>query len=415
MRLQLYLPRFIVLFLAMLVAAGCATSFEPRTLEEVNFLDRAQTKSQGNIRVVAAVLSGEETEQVFGFPLYKKGIQPVWLEVENLEKESTWFLPFGLDPDYFPPLEVAYPYHRAFQNEYNRQIDDYFREQAMGMYIAPGATRSGFVFTNLDLGTKVFNVDLVGDDNQPRTFTFFIEVPGLVADHRAIEFEQLYSASQLVAYDEDGLRKALGSLPCCTTNDDGSEQLLPINLALVGDGDDLLRVLIRSGWNETAAGSQASSRQEIAPGVPDGSRYQPVLPMYYYGRSQDASFRDARSAGFGNNVLRLWLSPMRIEGQPVWVGLANRELAQQKQSARNQKLDLDEVRAFLLQGFWYSQGISKYGYVKGADASPNLQPKRAIAGVLYLTDGYRLVLWISPKSISLNEVVAMDWEIPPER
>ena len=81
MQLQLYLPRFLPLVLTILVAAGCAASFEPRALEEVNFLDRAQTKSQGNIRVMAAVLSGEETEQVFGFPLYKKGIQPVWLEV----------------------------------------------------------------------------------------------------------------------------------------------------------------------------------------------------------------------------------------------------------------------------------------------------------------------------------------------
>jgi hypothetical protein len=149
----------------------------------------------------------------------------------------------------------------------------------MGLYIAPGATRSGFVFTNLDLGTKVFNVDLVGDDSEPKTFTFFIMVPGLIADHHTIELEKLYSDSQLVAYDEDGLRKALESLPCCTTNDDGTEQYLPINLVLVGDGDDLLRVLIRSGWNETAAGSQASSQKEISSDIPYGARYQPVPPL----------------------------------------------------------------------------------------------------------------------------------------
>jgi hypothetical protein len=415
MRWQISPHGLLLLFLTTLVAGGCTASFEPRTLEVVNFLDRAQTKTQGNIQVTAAVLSAEETEQVFGFPLYKKGIQPVWLEVENKEAEPTWFLPFGLDPDYFPPLEVTYPYHRTFQDEYNRQIDDYFREHAMGLYIAPGATRSGFVFTNLDLGTKVFNVDLVGDDNQPKTFTFFIEVPGLVADHRAIEFEQLYSASQLVAYDEDGLRKALESLPCCTTNADGTEQYFPINLALIGDGDDLLRILIRSGWNETAAGSQTSSQKEIASNIPYGSRYQPVPPLHYYGRPQDASFRDARSTGFGRNVLRLWLSPMRFDGQPVWVGLVNRELSQQGRSANNQKLDLDEVRAFFLQDLWYSQGITKYGYVKGAGVSLILQPKKISGGLFYLSDGYRLALWISHKSIPLNEVVAMDWDIPPER
>ncbi|MDB4442143.1 LssY C-terminal domain-containing protein [bacterium] len=414
MRWQILPHGLLLLFLTILVVGGCAASFEPRALEEVNFLDRAQTQSQDNIQVTAAVLSAEETEQVFGFPLYKKGIQPVWLEVENKDKEPTWFLPFGLDPDYFPPLEVTYPYHRAFQNEYNRQLDDYFRQHAMGMYIAPGSTRSGFVFTNLDLGTKIFNVDLVGDDNQPRTFTFFVEVPGLVADHRAVEFEKLYSASQIVTYDEGGFKKALENMPCCTTNEEGNEQYLPTNLVLVGEGDDLLRVLIRSGWNETAGGSPATSQQEKPTDIPHNSRYQPVPPLYYYGRPQDASFRDARSTGFGRNVLRLWLSPMRIEGQPVWVGLVNRELAQQKQSAKNQKLDLDEVRTFFLQDLWYSQGISKYGYVKGGGASPILHPRKAADGSFYLTDGYRLVLLISKKSIPLNEIVAMDWEIPPE-
>ena len=106
---------------------------------------------------------------------------------------------------------------------------------------------------------------------------------------------------------------------------------------------------------------------------------------------------------------------MRFEGQPIWVGLVNRELTQQKRSAKNQKLDLDEVRAFFFQDLWYSQGITKYGYLKGAGASPILHPRKVSGGLHYLTDGYRLVLWISQKSIPLDEVVAMDWEIPPER
>jgi hypothetical protein len=106
---------------------------------------------------------------------------------------------------------------------------------------------------------------------------------------------------------------------------------------------------------------------------------------------------------------------MRFEGQPVWVGLVNRELTPQKRSFKNQKLDLDEVRAFLLQNLWYAQGIAKYAFVRGAGTSPILRPKKGAGGIHYLTDGYRLVLWISQKSIPLNEVVPMDWETPPER
>jgi hypothetical protein len=33
--------------------------------------------------VTAAVPSAEESEQIFGFPLANKNIQPVWLEIEN--------------------------------------------------------------------------------------------------------------------------------------------------------------------------------------------------------------------------------------------------------------------------------------------------------------------------------------------
>jgi hypothetical protein len=88
-------------------------------------------------------------------------------------------LPFSVDPDYYSPLEVTYPFHRAFDKMYNDQIDRFFLDHAMGLFLAPGSSRSGYVFTNLDLGTKSFNADLIGDDNMVKTFTFFISVPGL--------------------------------------------------------------------------------------------------------------------------------------------------------------------------------------------------------------------------------------------
>ncbi len=65
------------------IIIGCASSFQPRSLAEVHFQERSQTRVEGDVRVTAAVLSAEETEAVFGFALYKKGIQPIWLEIEN--------------------------------------------------------------------------------------------------------------------------------------------------------------------------------------------------------------------------------------------------------------------------------------------------------------------------------------------
>jgi hypothetical protein len=92
---------------------------------------------------------------------------------------------------------------------YNDQIDRYFLDQAMGLFLAPGSSRSGYVFTNLDLGTKSFNVDLIGHDNMVKTFTFFISVPGLRADHQDFDFDNLYSAAEVVHYDEVNFRDAL--------------------------------------------------------------------------------------------------------------------------------------------------------------------------------------------------------------
>ncbi len=402
--------------LSIVLITSCGTPFKPRPMGEVGFKERMQTQVDGNYRVTAAVLSAEETEAVFGFTLYKKGIQPIWLEIENKDDKPTWFLPFSLDPDYFPPLEVTYPYHRTFDQKYNDRIDRHFLDLAMSLYIAPGSTRSGFVFTNLNLGTKGFNLDLVGDDNLPHTFTFFIPVPGMRSDHEDVEFDNLYSPEQLVTYNEAEFKKALQNLPCCPTNQDGTLEGASINLAIIADGEDLLRVLIRSGWNETASTKTDAARgKEIEKKVPDGYRYRPLEALYYFGRSQDASFREPRIGGFERNKLRLWLSPMQFEGKPVWLGQVSREYGKPFSAGFIQKLDLDEVRDFLLQNLWYNQGLQKYAFVRVNGAESDIsRPKKTFRGTTYITDGYLSVIWLAEKPISLSDVELVDWETPLE-
>jgi hypothetical protein len=379
-------------------------------MNEVRFQTRAQTKLKDNLRVTAAVLSAEESEAVFDVSLYKKGIQPVWLEIENKDAAPTWFLPFSVDPDYFSPLEVTYLFHRTFDRRYNDRLDRYFLNHAMGIYLTPGTTRSGFVFTNLDLGTKSFNVDLVGKDNQPKTFTFFITVPGLIADHRSVAFESLYAGAERIHIKETDLRTTLENLPCCAKNKDGAQGL--INLVLVGSGDDLLRILLRSGWNETASSFQES---DLISDVPEGSRYIPLSPLVYFDRPQDAAFSKSRPTGTGRNVLRLWISPMRVGQVPVWVGSVARESGLQWPSFSAREVDLDEMRSFFIQDLWYAQGIKKYGFVKAAGIPKTQRSNKFFEDISYTTDGYRAVLWVSEESIPLNAVEALYWAIPPVR
>ena len=69
-----------LLILVYLALIGCA-QFNHQLPDEFFFVDRSQTKSDDEVRVTVAVPSAEESEQIFGFPLAGKNIQPVWLEV----------------------------------------------------------------------------------------------------------------------------------------------------------------------------------------------------------------------------------------------------------------------------------------------------------------------------------------------
>jgi hypothetical protein len=106
---------------------------------------------------------------------------------------------------------------------------------------------------------------------------------------------------------------------------------------------------------------------------------------------------------------------MRHEGKPVWIGQVSRDLAQPRFSFKNHIIDLNEDRIFFLQNLWYFQGLRKYGYVRGTGSSTLSRLKQISRNISYISDGYRLVLWVSEEPIPLDSVEALDWEIPPER
>lgn len=406
-----YLDRYVlVLFVVLsLTLYGCA-SFNPRPIDEVPFKVRAQTQSQNNVRVTAAVLSAEETKAVFDLDLYKKGIQPIWIEIENNDEKRVWFAPVGVDREYFSPLEVAYMHHRAFSKKTNYKMDKYLHDQDIRGNIDPGRVKSGFVFTNLDLGTKIFNVDLVGEDHEIRTFTFFIPVPGLKVSYADVDFDNLYSKDEMVSYeDEEDLRKSLESLPCCSTNEDGTKQADPLNLVVIGNGRIVHRALIRSGWDETG-----STEKVVA--LTEQYRYVPVSPFYLYGRPQDAAFRKTRETAAERNHVRFWLSPIRYKGEQVWVGQISRDIeVRYLPGIFRIEPAVDEARTYILQDLWYSQTLAKFGYVKGVGAASMSEPRKTLQDDSYFTDGYRLVIWVSREPISFSEVEVLDWEVRPFR
>lgn len=404
----------------ILLLSGCASSFNPRPIVEVGFKQRAQTSTEGDVRVTAAVLSAEECEVKFGSNLYRRNIQPVWLEIENKDEAPVSFLPLGLDRAYFTPLESAYLSRFAIRPADHDTVDAYFFKSGMRNYVAPGTTVSGFVYTNLDEGTKTFNVDIIGEDKKMRTFTFFIAVPGIRVDHQEVAWENLYPEDEIVDYDEIGLKKALEKLPCCTANKKGSEQGDPLNLVVVGDLDDVYYAFIRAGWDETETIYRASVLKTIRSFLFGGRyRYSPVSALYVFGRPQDVAFQRARTSIHERNHLRLWLAPMRFEGKFVWIGQISRDIGVRftRKTITTHKIDpdVDETRNFLIQDLWYSQGLKTFGYVKGVGAAAYEQPRGNLTGDPYFTDGYRAVLWVSGTPMAFSDVGWIDWETPTEK
>lgn len=405
---------FLLLFLSIYLS-GCAGTFNPQPIDEARYRNRAEAQTDGDIQILAVVLSREESEAVFDLDLYDKGIQPIWLEVDNRSEERIWIPPVGIDRNYFPPSEVAYRHHFSFSKKANQQMNQYFHDQALGLYVSPNQVRSGYVFTNLNLGTKIFNVDILGEDEKFRTFTFFITVPGLGVSHQDVDLDTLYSRDEFASYDdEDELRKALERLPCCTTNADGTKQGDPLNLVFVGSRYTLHKILIRRGWHITGSVKQGSASKGKRGSVLEKQyRYvAPISPFYLYGRVQDAAFRKSRETADERNHLRLWLLPIRFDGKSVWVGQISRDI-KVRYLANTFKLEplVDEARTYMLQDLWYSQGLAKYGYVAGVGASSMSLPQADLDGDPYFTDGYRLVLWVSKRPISFSEVDNVHWEV----
>ena len=74
--------------------------------------------------MTAAVLTNQESEQIFGVNLALRWVQAVWVEVENRDNHNYWLLSSALDPDYYSPNEIAYSSHRWLSLGVNDRIDD---------------------------------------------------------------------------------------------------------------------------------------------------------------------------------------------------------------------------------------------------------------------------------------------------
>ena len=395
---------------------GCA-GFHPRPLSEEALRQRATVQHGADVTVRATVLSPRDVEAQFDTKLDRLGIQAVWVEVENRSAQPLWLLPAGIDRDYCPPLEVAYRCRRWLAPATNRRIEDYCRTNAMDPGVAPGETESGFAFAQFVPGALAFNVELLGHRDL-QTFAFVEEVPGFKADFNRVHFDRLYTPQQIRRVDQPTLRRELEALPPAATDLHSHKSADPLNLVIIGSLDSVLHAFVRSGWHLTEALTHGSS-WHTAKAYLLGQPYPtgPVSSLYVFGRKQDLALQQPRHSTKQRNHLRLWLTSLVFDGQPVWVGQISRDIGVRSTShswhltTHKIEPDVDETRDYLVSDLVLSQTLGQIGWVKGVGVvSPNA-PRHNLTGDPYYTDGLRVVLVLSNNPVTANQVEQLDWEL----
>jgi len=410
------------LFLGLAFSTGCFSKvYKHSTLDSVGFLGRAKTQTQGPLTVSVVALSAEESRKLFGLPLAKQGVQPVWLKLENRGKEPFWLMPISVDPDYFSPSEVAYKSRGHYGKQDRAAIDKLFNDEQIGIYLAPGATNTGFIFANWNRGAKAVDVDLWGEKDFKR-FSFVVPVPGLKTDFERVDFDHLYPKDQEQNLSLARLRQKLNDLPCCTANKKGVEKLDPVNLIIVAEDEDLMNTFIRRGWKETEVKYGGSIWKTIKSFLFKSSYdNSPISPLYLEGRSQDLAMQKPRKSIHQRNHLRLWFTPMRVENKPVWIGQISRDIGVRFTTKTAFLLthkidpDVDEARDYLMQDLVAGGSVYRFGYVKGVGEVPQDQPRKTLMNDHYFTDGLRVVLFLSEKPTSILEIDDLNWDAPNER
>lgn len=397
------LRRLAFLALVVLAIASCSTAphrYEP--LADFGITQRAIAQEKGPFTVRASVPGEEEAEAILGIPVYKRGIQPVWLEITNHAGGRARVILSSIDREYFPPNEVAYMHRKQFSKQGWSDLEAYLHGNALPRQIGPGETASGWVFTHVSTGTKAFNLDIYGVGEAPsyEQFTFFLEVPGFVPDHREVNFQSLYRAEDIRDVDNDGLRTLLAEIPCCTRNRDGSAHGRPVQLFFVAEGTDMLRALLRAGWNET---SYARDEKYLA-----GADY-------FFGRPPDGIFRQGRDKKSERAELALWLAPVRVDGKPLWVGQFRTAIGRRYAIGElflgvTLDPDTNEGRNYMLQDLWYAQALKHWAWSKTGHAVPQDRPEQDLHGnPWFAADAYRIVIWVSGEPIAMDRATPIEW------
>jgi len=102
----------------------------------------------------------------------------------------------------------------------------------------------------------------------------------------------------------------------------------PLNLIVIGNGDEIRRVFQEGGWAE-AEKLTGKSMFETVRAVMANKGYgtAPVSQLYLFGRAEDLAFQKMLNTFAKRHHLRLWRSPATTaDGREIWLGAATHDV-----------------------------------------------------------------------------------------
>ena len=397
--------------------------------QERTFVDSAQRAEQEQVTIHIAALDARQSRQFFGVPMARRGIQPLWLRIENRAATRCRLHVVSIDPNYYSPHEAAAANHYSAGRRLisfgllgylvflpmllliplkvlsamraNRKMDELFREQAFPLRpIAPGKQSEGFVFTGLDVGSKVVHLRLLRVEGALE-FDFQIPVAGIDTDYERRELHAPHAPDQVVDCDLAALFQRLESLPRAVTGPLGLKEGDPANLVVVGEFATVLGAF-GARWDETEVITLATCWKTVRSFVFGGEyRYSPVSPLYLFGRSQDFALQRIRESINERLHLRLWMTELRYDGRPVWVGQVSRDIGVRftlktwNLTTHRIDPDVDESRDYVLEDLIEAERVDRIGYVPGVGECSREAPRYNLTGDPYFTDGNRGIAIVS--------------------
>jgi len=256
----------------------------------------------------------------------------------------------------------------------------------------------------------------VGPEKKRKEFHFSVSVPGLKVDFEEANYIERVRIKGIQHLDEEQIKEGSLLLQCCTTNKKGTKDGDPLNLAVIGELQDILAAFGAAGWDVTETLSFKSVWKMVR-SITKGRRYRysPVSPLYFLGNRQDVALQKARKTINQRLHLRFWMTAAQFDGEPIWIGQVSRDIGirftWRTWNLTTHKIDpdVDDSREYVLADLADAKRVARFGYLPGVGPADRSNPRKNLTGDAYYTDGLRLVMEVSR---ARTEPEFMGWEFP---